>query len=425
MDHSLNKLDIEGQYRLLSSLTDKTSLKNFCEAFPQYQRTYYTLTDRFESIDSNWLFEDSLNYLRESVWIAHYRGTLNRWSTSTAEIKESIDQYVAFEVSGMSMDPPQWHRSDSCYDLPIENIKDKLIANHRYILKLYRHMVGYELNKRDATENDGAVRHTISASIQQPGKASKFRIWPTVDEERKFVQALYRLWVLALMSCEHKEPLDRSLWLGCVMGIWNKDFWGSMHVMSVQKIIYEAIGLAIDEVIYKDSARATSKDEIVKIDTEMLGPAFKAKIASASLLHDFPALIPNWFQAAGTAFNRQKREEHVGQIREFLKRDVCIGRDVPLANLYIFDTPSEFYTPNLAGGRYINQEIIYQRVSRRGAALEAMPHSGSILWIQIDDVNDPATSSLDLTVAIWDNWRCKTWGFKNPSFIRTNVSVAS
>ncbi|KAK6517092.1 hypothetical protein TWF506_006970 [Arthrobotrys conoides] len=421
MSHRLNDLNIEGQYTLLSHLGDTKEIERFCDVFPQIRRTYYTLVDRFEEIDPDWVLQDSRAYIRETVWIACYRGVLNRWDTPTADIQEAIDQYVAYNVSNRRMEVAEWQRGDdSCYDRPVEGIKDKLIANHRYILKLYRYLVGYELNRRDAAENGGAVRQILTTGGQRPGKPNKVRIWPTVEEEQRFVRALYRLWVLVLMSCEHKKPLDRNMWLACVMGLWNGDFWASMQVMSVQKIIYDAIGSAVDETIYKDKEKKIPKDGI---DPIMFEPEFKTDIACASLLHDFPTLIPNWFQAAGTSSNSQRREDHISDIREFLKRQVCCDRDVPSANLCLFDTHCEFYKPILVADRFINQSISYQRVSKRGAALEVMPYAGNMLWVQIGDIKDPASSSLDLTVAIWDNWRCKTWGFKNPSFNRTNVSL--
>ncbi|RVD80411.1 uncharacterized protein DFL_008308 [Arthrobotrys flagrans] len=421
MAHRLNDLTEEGQYILLSHLGKIDAIENFCDVYPQFRRTYYSRIESFKEISPNWLLQDSYTYLRESIWIANYRGVLNRWDTPTAEVKGAIDQYVAYELTGRRMPAGEWQKGDSCYDMPVDGIQDKLIANHRYILKLYRHLVGYELNRRDATENGGAVRRTLRTSAsQQPSKANKVKVWPTVYEKQNFVRALYRLWVLVLMGCEHKRPLDRNLWLGCVMGIWNGDFWGSIHVMAVQKIIHEAIASAIDETIYKDKEKTIPRGDI---DSAMFEPNFKIEIASASLLHDFPALVPNWFQAVGTPTNRQKREEHINDIREFLKRRVCVDRDVPSANLSIFDTHSEFYKSNLVEGRYINQSIGFQRVSKRGAGLEVMPYSGNLLWVQLDDIKNPAASSLDLSVVIWDNWRCKTWGFKNPSFNRTNVSL--
>ncbi|KAF3319265.1 hypothetical protein TWF173_003713 [Orbilia oligospora] len=421
MSHRLNDLTIEGQYTLLSYLEDPSAIERFCNVFPQYRRTYYTLVDRFENINPNWILQDSRIYARESIWIACYRGVLNRWDTPTADVKEAIDQYVAYNVTNRRMEIAEWQRGDdSCYDRPIDSIKDKLTANHRYILKVYRNIVGHELNGRDATENGGVVRRILLAGGRRPGKADRVRIWPTVEEEQRIVRALYRLWVLVLMSCEHEKPLDRNMWLGCVMSIWNADFWGSMHVMSVQKIIYDAIASAIDETIYKDKEKTIRKDGI---DPVMFETEFKTEIASTSLLHDFPTLTPNWFRVVETPFNPQKREDHISDIREFLKRKICIDRDVPSANLCIFDTHYEFYKQILVSDRFINQNISYQRVSKHGANLEVMPYTGNMLWVQIGDMKDPAASSLDLTVALWDNWRCKTWGFKNPSFNRTNVSL--
>ncbi|KAK6533972.1 hypothetical protein TWF281_005314 [Arthrobotrys megalospora] len=419
MARRLRDLDLNGKYTLLSYLPDARSIETFCAVFPEFRRTYYTFANRFEDPDPKALLWDAQRYTRESVWIAHYRGILNRWNTTTAEVKEAIDQYVAFERRGVEIDTLDWRQGDSCYDMPTSVLQDKMIANHRYILTLYRHVANHDLEKRDATENGGIVRRRLNAG-RYPKKTNEYRFWPTPDEEHNIVRALYRLWVLVLMSCEHKSPLDRSMWMGCVMGLWNTNFWECMQIRAVQKIIHDVIQSAVDETIYRDKEKTILKNGI---DLAKFGTAFKTETASSSILHDFPSLIPRWFYSADTSINPQKREDHVKEIREFLEHKICIERDVPAPNLCIFDAHCGYYTPSIVNGGYLNQAAPFRRVYKRGATTQATPHRGGLLWIQMDDLKNPERSGLDLNACIWDEWRCRSWGLRSPSFTRSNVSL--
>ncbi|KAK6333812.1 hypothetical protein TWF730_003995 [Orbilia blumenaviensis] len=421
MAHRLRGLDMEGKYMLLSYLPDVDAIEKFCIVFPQFRRVYYVYIDRLKDRGiPHETLSDIKPYVRESVWIAHHRGILNRWSTTKKDVQDSIDQYIAYEELPKEVEISQWRPGESCYDLPVSALQDKMLANHKYILAIYRHLAKYELDKRDAMENGGAVRRRLATPSRHLSKNLLSNFWPTPEEEENIVRALYRLWVLVLMTCEHRRPLDRKLYLGCVMNIWCGSFWENMQVWAVQKILYEMIAAGVGEAVYKDKENKIPKDDL---DLGALEADFMSDIASSALLHDFPTLIPRWFQKPESFGCPQKRDEHVRDLRKFFNEETFLELDVPLPNTCILDSHYEFYSARLVSERYIGQAIPFQRVCRRGAILQAMPHRGNILWVQLNDIKNPAESSLDLSVCLWDNWRCKTWGFKNPSFTRANMSL--
>ncbi|KAK6509811.1 hypothetical protein TWF481_004540 [Arthrobotrys musiformis] len=415
--HPLQKLNMDGQATLLSHLGDKENIQNFCTVFPQYERTYLALIHKYENLDTEKLLRDALEYRRESVWIAYYRGSFNRWGTETAKVKDAIDQYAAYNAV---KDSYAWKADDNCYDLPLSTLKDKIIANHRYILKIFQYLVKHELDKRDATENRSAVLRRLLSANHHPTWENTNEIWTTVTEEQDIIRALYRLWILALMSGRRKEHLQRDLWLSCVMSIWGGTFWESMQVFAVQKILGQIIEAEIDRAIYKDKDNKILRDGV---DPNLGKESMKLKIVNCALLHDFPSLIPNWIQPAGTRANPQKRIDHIKEICQFLSEQRCVELDVPVACQYLHESHIEYYQRNLTGDDYIDQYIHFQRICKPTANVRGTPTPERFLWIRLDDIKHPEWSPVDMTASIWGDRRRKAWGFKFPSVVSSNLAL--
>ncbi|EPS39848.1 hypothetical protein H072_6372 [Dactylellina haptotyla CBS 200.50] len=391
------------KFLILLALPDIRSLNALCAASSAYSR----VREDFKfSIENEIYFTDALKYSRESVWVAAHRGTLYRYYATEDEVQSAIDEYTMYprpillESGRIGL--------DGCYGAKYKLLREKIVANHRYIMDLYDELADRDIEKHLGV---GIYLPLEDISAEEREREETYRFYCTPGEEKRIVTALYRSWILSLMTCQHKSTIHKEWYLSVVFASWS--FWDFMCVRAVQRILWGEINNLIDYAIFNNADMLAIEGEQELLD---YARRFTDTTTSLVLLHDFPANMAVWFLGNEDApATLDERKEVTKRTRDLLDVQTCAQLDIPVPSHCFFRLHYEYLMRSVDEHAYIRcSDFKKRRICKPGQTVDWDVVEGKKVWIRGSDMTEPENSGIDLNACVWDGWRLKSWGFTYP-----------
>ncbi|KAF3189843.1 hypothetical protein TWF788_009829 [Orbilia oligospora] len=393
----LQSLPFDIKFSILANLADIRSLNVLCEAFPEFVAVY----DSYRSIIEGEVYvRDALAYYkREACWLAFYRERLYNHEVPRKELLQVVMEYKIYPepptakniqqelhlvgplYNVLQQFQPEF-RSYSEFPVGKKEI-DSIARNHRVIVAIYEQFISTEQLKRLPDLS------AYSIERRKIRKASGHRryLLATMEEERRIMTALYRLFVA--MNMVVHDP-----WLGGIRDSWG--FWGNIHVRAVRDFL-------VDEV------RRIVERELADTDHKSC-----EALTGLVLLHEFPDNLVNWVNGSrGIAQSDLKKQ--IQYLRELgnERTENAKAPNVPLWNqsLYFLDVDSWLDVQGY--GRVVSNLRLQASQARHYRRLRVSERQ--VFMVPSADVHHVEQflhSPIDLSASVWDDQRLKHWGYR-------------
>ncbi|EWC47645.1 hypothetical protein DRE_03265 [Drechslerella stenobrocha 248] len=460
---SLEALPYDIKLTILLNITDYDTLtalvttsRGFFTTFKQYKQT----------ILNRVLLEDALsNYKAESLFIARFgideprKDAAVPWPYTRDIIKPS---YAPEKEEFRHLNYELWHQSQILDTRAEEETHEKIIANHRAILRHYGRFIRQSKYPRlfvNAAEEDLERREILRQRHILDGA-------PTTPAEReRIVRGFYRLWMLSLLYSTRSiavpegtgEPWTDPAGIGFMQLVESLDFWDVKVVQILMTYLHEGLAPVFsttlpDETILKQYFSTESASGCIGRSGDNATNYVDHHFV-AFLMTDFPHNTAVWRYLDSPS--RSPADEAAHQDFLAARAETVLASAISYANgsddrtqnrlcrsIFLVDLVRDFVKlrtldssrlqkvkqgltvemdgTELSGVAKIPLKPLCQaeRCERAGRFhLPNWPTVAKVTWLVLELGNEESQDS-DYFAAVWDDWRLKRWGYHVPKFER-------